>query len=106
MEADTLDERVFEAHFARDEMLVQLSWLLAVYSVSMQRRETHLLDRDEWCKSLEFPMPTFRRGQQSLARRVYQSVKAKTDLLLEAPTGSGKSLAVLFPSLKAMSHGF
>ena len=50
-------------------------------------------------------MPNFRRGQQALARRVYQSVKARTDLLLEAPTGSGKSLAVLFPSLKAMSHG-
>ena len=49
-------------------------------------------------------MPKFRRGQQALARRVYQSVKSRADLLLEAPTGSGKSLAVLFPALKAMSQ--
>ena len=104
VEADTLDERCFETVFQRNELIGQLDWMLSVYSVALQRLEEQRSFRYTWCEELEFPMPDFRRGQQALARRVYQSVKSRADLLLEAPTGSGKSLAVLFPALKAMAQ--
>lgn len=104
VEADTLAEKVFEQTFETPALLKALTWLLALYSVRWQRHERFLDKRDSWAQNLEFPMPEFRRGQQALARRVFQAVKAREDLLLEAPTGSGKSLAVLYPSLKAIGH--
>ena len=38
-----------------------------------------------------------------MAGQVYNSVSKQENLLLEAVTGSGKTMAVLFPSLKAQS---
>ena len=36
-----------------------------------------------------------------MAGQVYNSVRRQENLLLEAVTGSGKTMAVLFPALKA-----
>jgi len=54
--------------------------------------------------SLEFPFP-YRKGQKELASFVYRTIYHKKKLFLEAPTGVGKTLSVLYPSLKAMGKG-
>lgn len=51
--------------------------------------------------SLTFPRPAFRQGQHELSRRIYQASVAGRCLLAQAPTGIGKTLATLFPVLKA-----
>ena len=104
VEVDTLKEKRFEVVLRCHDLVKTLEWHLALYSVAWQRQELHLDQRQAWAGRLRFPMPQFRRGQQALARRVYQAIKTCSNLLLEAPTGSGKSLAVLFPALKAMAH--
>ncbi len=67
----------------------------------LQRHFERNLQRLDWAATLKFPMQTFRAAQQTVARRVYQALAKGENLLLEAPTGSGKSLAVLFPAAKA-----
>lgn len=63
---------------------------------------THRQHRNEALASLSFPFPQFREGQRDFARAVYRSLRDQGMLMVEAPTGSGKSLAALFPALKAM----
>lgn len=61
-----------------------------------------------WTKetpSVEFPYDTLRQGQKELIRAVWDAVKHKHDLFACAPTGIGKTLAVLYPALKALQSG-
>lgn len=57
--------------------------------------------RQRSIEQLEFPF-AYREGQKELAAYVYQSIYHKRKLFLEAPTGVGKTITVLFPSVKAM----
>ena len=69
--------------------------LLALYSYRHQRNER--LER------LPFPFATFRPNQRALAGRIYKSLTSGHNLLLEAATGTGKSLATLFPAYRALT---
>ncbi|MCR5774454.1 MAG: ATP-dependent DNA helicase [Lachnospiraceae bacterium] len=60
--------------------------------------------REASVKKLEFPYE-YRPGQKKLAADVYKTIYHRKKLFLEAPTGTGKTLAVLFPALKAMGEG-
>ncbi len=60
--------------------------------------------RDGSIRQLSFPYP-YRKGQKRLAEDVYRTILRKKILFLQAPTGVGKTLAVLFPSIKAMGEG-
>lgn len=54
---------------------------------------------------VEFPYDTLRAGQKDLIRSVWDAVKSGTDLFACAPTGIGKTLAVLYPALRALQTG-
>ncbi len=62
----------------------------------------HRRARDAMLNSLSFPHPAFRAGQRELAEAVYRTAAGGRMLLAEAPTGIGKTVATLFPLLKAM----
>ncbi len=56
-------------------------------------------------RQMAFPYPAFREGQHELAAQVYYAIREKSALLAQAPTGTGKTMAVLFPALKALADG-
>lgn len=56
-------------------------------------------------RQMAFPFPSFREGQHELAAQVYYAIREKSALLAQAPTGTGKTMAVLFPALKALADG-
>ena len=61
----------------------------------------HRSARDAAARALQFPFATFHPRQREVAEKVYRSVARGRTLLMEAPTGSGKTLGALFPALKA-----
>lgn len=61
--------------------------------------------RDESIKTLTFPFETYRAGQRHLAAEAYRTIREGGQLLAQAPTGIGKTMAVLFPALKALAEG-
>lgn len=61
--------------------------------------------RDRSLKSLSFPFPSYRKGQREVAVSVYKTIKQEEKLFVNAPTGIGKTISTLFPSLKAMGEG-
>lgn len=62
----------------------------------------HRQARDAALTALRFPRADFRHGQRTLAEAVYKAACTGTQLLIQAPTGIGKTLGTLFPQLKAM----
>lgn len=64
----------------------------------------HGLRRQECLKELPFPYP-YREGQKELAVDVFRSIARKRNLFIQAPTGVGKTLSTIYPSLKAMGEG-
>lgn len=58
--------------------------------------------RDASLCTLSFPFSGLRPRQRELAEAVYRAARRGRALLTQAPTGIGKTLATLFPALKAM----
>ena len=61
--------------------------------------------RDRSLGKLRFPFPSYRKGQREVAVSVYKTIKQEEKLFVNAPTGIGKTISTLFPSLKAMGEG-
>jgi DNA excision repair protein ERCC-2 len=57
-------------------------------------------DRKRAGEELEFPHDELRPGQETIAEAVRQAVDERSHLLLEAPTGLGKTAAALWPALR------
>ncbi len=62
----------------------------------------HRTARDAALTALTFPHADFRTGQRPLAEAAYKAAVAGRCLLAQAPTGIGKTIATIFPLLKAM----
>lgn len=60
--------------------------------------------RDESIKGMSFPYE-YRKGQFDLVKGVYLSILRKKLLFLQAPTGVGKTLSTVFPSVSSMGEG-
>lgn len=59
--------------------------------------------RNESIKGLEFPL-SYRAGQRELVVSVYRSILRQKNLFIQAPTGVGKTIATVFPSVKAIGE--
>ena len=57
-------------------------------------------------KKMSFPFKCYRKGQRELAVAVYGTIKEGRKIFAQAPTGIGKTMSTLFPSIKAMGEGF
>ena len=55
-------------------------------------------------KSVEFPFD-YREGQRDLTVSVYRTILRKKKLFIQAPTGIGKTIATVFPAVKAVGEG-
>ena len=63
-----------------------------------------IIKRDEEINNLDFPF-MYREGQKELVTGVYKTVLRKKKLFIEAPTGVGKTISTVFPTVKAMGMG-
>ena len=61
----------------------------------------HRLRRDAALTRMVFPYGEFRSGQRDLAKAVFNAARLGRALSAQAPTGIGKTIATLFPMLKA-----
>jgi len=61
--------------------------------------------RNASIEKLEFPFETFRLGQEQMLENTEAAIQQRGQLLVQAPTGIGKTMAVLVPSIKAIAQG-
>lgn len=70
----------------------------AVYEYDWKRR------RNASIKNLQFPFE-YREGQRDLAAYVYKTIEHHKKIFIQAPTGVGKTISTVFPSVKAIGEG-
>ncbi|MDI9469216.1 MAG: ATP-dependent DNA helicase [Bacillota bacterium] len=61
--------------------------------------------RDRSIRAMRFPYPHLREGQRDFMRRVLQQLRSRGSLLVEAPTGTGKTMSTLYPAIKGLGAG-
>lgn len=61
-------------------------------------------ERNESIKPLKFPFKQYRIGQEKLARGTYITIAQNKKMFAQAPTGVGKTISTIFPSIKAVGE--
>ena len=79
--------------------------LLAQYLKWAQFQAEWKLLRDTTAKALTFPFPAYRPGQRSLSIVTYRAIRDGQIAFCQAPTGIGKTISTLFPTVKAIGEG-
>ncbi len=73
-----------------------LNFFRIIYQRTMRRNES--------AKELPFPFEKFRKGQRELAKYSYKVANDGGFLFVEAPTGIGKTMSTLYPSVKSFAN--
>lgn len=102
---DTQETAEYSEVCDRSALTAFLDDTLARFSDWLERIAALRAERDNSLASLDFPWGEFRRGQREIAELAYKCIDQGGQLLLEAPTGIGKTAAVMFPALKALATG-
>lgn len=102
---ETEEIRRFRQDKTREELREWFAGLIHEYVKWAEYLYRHELRREESLKDLEFPFP-YREGQRDLAVSVYRTIRRGKNLFIQAPTGIGKTLSAVYPSLKAMGEGY
>ena len=102
---DSGEETHLSQAYSRAELGEFLAASLANFSAWLATLAGLRRQRDLGLAALAFPHGQFRRGQRDIAELVYKCIDQGGELLLEAPTGIGKTAAVLYPALKALATG-
>jgi len=101
---DTEELRFFHESYKAEEII---SWFEDVmkeykkwtdYTIDWQEKRGRSL------KDLKFPYG-YREGQKDLVENVYKTIYHSKKLFIQAPTGVGKTLATLYPTVMSMSTG-
>ena len=122
---------IYAAERKIDQLIVQLTYChLDTGEIRLRRRQVSLAElqhffsqlleqylqwarnvfswyrlRDESIQSLQFPFPAYRPGQRRMAVETYRAIQSGEHMLVEAATGIGKTMAVVFAAVKAIADG-
>ena len=88
--------------FSRTDLLNYFNDLCNTYYQWVLHEQNHIKTRDSFLASLAFPHETFRLHQDKLVSEVSSALFNRRHLLIEAATGIGKTLGVVFPAVRAL----
>ncbi len=101
---DTEEVQRFEEQYSFSEISAWFDGVIESYRKWTDHQyEWNLIRRDS-IQGLEFPFP-FREGQKKLIGDVYRTIARQKNLFLQAPTGTGKTIATVYPAVKAVGEG-
>ena len=98
-------ETVFEEAAGRDDLIGYFEATCAIYAAWIAGVRARVDERNRELAGLAFPYGEFRADQRRIAKVLYRAFRDSADWLVEAPTGSGKTMAGLFAALKAFGAG-
>ena len=101
---DTEDTRRFREIISMEELKNWYQKLLDDYHKWISCSLSWKKERNASMKDLQFPFP-YREGQREIVSGVYHTVSSKKTLFVQAPTGVGKTMSAIFPSVRAIGEG-
>ena len=103
IQMDEEEIRRFRSDWTREDLAQWFEDLIEDYKQFTDYYAEHIEKRDRSMETLSFPFP-YREGQKSLVSAVYRTICDEKKMYLEAPTGIGKTMAVLYPSVRAVGE--
>ena len=100
---DTEEIKRFQQLYARTELKEWFSELVSEYEKWARYQMEWRRKRNASIKNVEFPF-VYREGQKKLVASVYRTILRKKKLFIQAPTGVGKTMATVFPAVKAVGE--
>jgi len=98
--------REFKETFSREELFASFEHIMErfyPYAKIIKEKGTCTLSQ---LKNLRFPFEGGARlGQRDFIIEAFRAIKSHKRLVVEAPTGTGKTMASLYPSLKSVGEG-
>ena len=101
---DTEETRRFREDFSMEELKSWYQKLLDAYHKWIAYSLNWKKERNASMKDLQFPFP-YREGQRDIVSGVYHTVSSGKTLFVQAPTGVGKTMSAIFPSVRAIGEG-
>ncbi len=100
---ETEEVKRFKEHYSLEELEVWFYHLIDEYKKWARFQIEWKKKRNVSIKQIEFPYE-YREGQKNLATSVYRTILRQKKLFIQAPTGVGKTMATVFPSVKAVGE--
>lgn len=91
------EQKKIKKVFKAEELSAFMSQLILRYLEYEKKIERIKKERDESISLLSFPYPSFRPGQKEMMDFVDKACDEGREVYIEAPTGIGKTLSVLYP---------
>ncbi len=102
---DSRKEKTFARHFRLGELETFFNSLIVPYLDWFRKVLARQARRDRSIHQFNFPYAEYRPGQREMAVAVYKAIRARDRLYVQSPTGVGKTIATLFPAVKALGQG-
>lgn len=96
--------RRFPVTYQSEEIRAWFQDLIDLYTPWARYEFDWQKKRNASIRALTFPFP-YREGQKELAACVYKTIEHKKKIFIQAPTGVGKTISTVFPTVKAMGEG-
>ncbi|MBB6481641.1 ATP-dependent DNA helicase [Spirochaeta isovalerica] len=100
----TGEEKSFSRTVTPDDAAPFIMELTSSYLFLWSRSVERNRDRNESIRGADFPYGDFRGPQREMSVAVYRTLREKGKLMVEAPTGTGKTMGALFPAFKALGE--
>lgn len=97
------EEKSLVYSFGFSELKEYFYTVLEGYYKWIELNERLTAKRDLTLEALAFPYDKFRKGQRELSEAVYKTLVSGKKMFASAPTGIGKTVGTIFPTLKYMA---
>lgn len=101
---DSEEKKYFRETYTQNELDLWFSGLVDEYYKWAKFQYDWRQLRNRSMQGLEFPFP-YRDGQRELVQGIYRTILRKKQLFVQAPTGIGKTMCTVFPSVRAVGEG-
>lgn len=93
----------FQEHYSYDELAEWFELLMKEFYKWAEFMYDSKQQRNKSIKAMEFPFE-YRDGQRDIVVSTYKAIKLGKELYIQAPTGVGKTMSTIFPTLKAVGE--
>lgn len=94
------DAKTIDAEFDRERVIETLNERLERLITEIETAAALRVAKRAFADTLTFPFDTMRLGQEAIISSVARAIYQREALLISAPTGIGKTMAVLYPAVK------
>ena len=99
---DDQKEHSFDDVRSLAELETSYRSMVSRYASFVSEQLSWVTRRDASIRDMQMPFGEFRAGQREMAVSVYRAMAANSQVVLQAPTGIGKTMGTLFPAVKAI----